>query len=491
MGFILGAISRCLAGHVVRDELNRCIDWPGGVQAEEVLVRRFTPRPQGRFDIEYAVRLGATKSRFTQMQKPMDSNPWDPSVVTLYGRYPMLDVETHGFESWPLKPTDSNPWASPVSGVYVDIPTLNVTIHSMDQDPAFPQVGRCLDAGEMASRIGDLLSRESRNVTGPSAESLCCEPVSFRRGRRFVVRYVESNGPGPHRAWAGKCYANNRGKKLAERHRHLADHLASFGDGSVRVPRMLGYEPDLRMAVTEWSDVSAAGGFEPSDMLLAQRSARVLAALQSCPVLQLKDANSQGYWNTLKRWCELIGALRPALADQAGELLQQLADARRRFEPSRAVVTHGDFYESQIVIGKDATTILDLDTLAAGDRCADVGNCLAHLWLWCLEHDHGFEYYTSLARAMLQEYESATEPVDESALAYYWAATLFRAGALHAFRDRTAPYAAPLWAMVVPVLNKGRKALEPSRSDAPRLAQSQRAAITVVHTQRIHTNDAI
>lgn len=434
-------VSGCLDVQVVRDELNAAVEWPGSWRVKDVLIRRFTPRPEQRFHVEYEVAL-------------QDSQGCESPAVSLFGRCPPLqDPAVDQGRSPSLA-------AGTVSGLFVHSAPLNASIHSMDRDPDFPQFLRCMDASFMASRIGAFDSTDRSGQESPSVSSLRCIPLSFRCGRRFVVRYDEQTDGEKPRAWAGKCYADNRGRKLTKRHRVIAKHLASHGDGSVSLPRLVRYDPELRMVLSEWERPSSAIECSRVAEILPDRAAQVLVALHAAPQDHLRMASGQRYWQTLERWCDLLVTLRPRFGNLATEHLVALADVRQDDVSSPRVVTHGDFYETQLICGEHGTTLLDLDTLALGDRCMDLGNCLAHHWHWCLQHQMGIACCANMVRATLQSYESRAGALDEAALGYYWAATLFRIGAIHAFRDATSHTLSKLWAMIGPVLQQGRNAFD-------------------------------
>jgi len=431
------SLDQCLDPGAVRDVLNQLIRWPDKTRVTSVAIRRFMPRKKLRFDIEYELRVRSNDGSRARREN-------------LFCRLPKLgmgEAWQHSRAIW----TDHG-----MGGIHVESDRLGATIHSKNCDPHLTQFSGCLDPRAMLDRFTAAGLIEPADVL--DRPEFVCSPVSYRCGRRFVVRYTAANGKGPVH-WAGKCYADDRGRQLLDLHRSLYDHLPSVSDGHVRVSDAVHYDEDLNMLITTWA-ASSSCSTGPSSLVERCRSvAEVLAAIHRFPAGDLCVIDPDEPWEVVCRWHGLIGKLKPSRSDRSTEMVSAL-DAVRPHAWSASAVIHRDFYESQISCSRDHTTVLDLDMLAVGDPCTDLGNHLAHLWLWCLERKQSFAHFAVAARSTLDAYESLRGPVDEQSLSFEWAAALYRVGAIHSFRDATRRFAAPVWDMVTPVLHRGRRSLE-------------------------------
>ena len=169
-----------------------------------------------------------------------------------------------------------------------------------------------------------------------------------------------------------------------EIHRLLYEQLTSITQGRVGLPRLIHYDGDLRMLLSVWIDPPLEGTvIRPED--LARSAAETLLALQATSLPGLKLVDSFKRRQALERWHRCIEHLRPGLAERAATLIAALAEAQDALPTQMPVVVHNDYYEAQLVTTPTGTILLDLDTLAMGDREIDLGNFLAHLRLWAFQ----------------------------------------------------------------------------------------------------------
>lgn len=446
------ALRRCLDPGTVCGWLNRCIVWPGDIHVERVRIGRFHPGKGGAFDFEYEVHLGPAAST-------------SGSPVKLFGRLPRIE---HVCEQQRRTARLSE---QGLFDVLCDVDDVGMTVHSTDQDPKLAQMAECLDAERVLRRLGGPgTAWIDRSVAWRGTL------MAYRAGRRFVVRYAPSASS--RCGLVGKGFVDDRGSTLSRRQLRLAVHLRAATGDRVRVPRLVQYVPELKLTLAEWADTSLTGGPRSSAESWARCAGLALSAIHSADTSDLKRTDPGQPLDTVRRWLSLITAVRPDLAERAVGMVDMLQCSFDRVPPSQPVAIHGDFYESQLIVGRRTVTVLDLDMLSVGDRCIDVGNYLAHQWLWCLRSGHGLDRYGTIVRAMLESYETSGQPVEESALAFQWGVSLFRVGAIHAFRCATSPHAAAVWDLVGPVLRKGRRALEASDLRAPRVTDCDAAGGT-------------
>lgn len=434
----------CVDREFIRDRLNECVRWPDERQISRVGIRRLLPGRGSRLEIEYRITLNGDKAQ-------------PDRHFSLYACFPPLDPPADG-ENRMAGLSDRGP-----ADLFFTDPESRLTFHSMDRDPALDQVERCFDSAFMSERLASSAKRQD----------YVCQPLAYRRGKRLVVRFQPTPIDATHPGFVGKCYVDDRGAQLTDRQQQLSEHLARTTDGRVNSLPPLFYDAELRMVVTKWMEPSPVGDVSCPAEWHARRAAETLVAVHSAPLSDLRHFSITDEWAILERWCATVIALRPIDPAPAASLIEALRVAQECVGHSEPVVVHRDFYESQIIVGDEKTTVLDLDTLARGDRCIDIGNYLAHQWLWSLERGLGVPEYAKSVQSMLERYESGAGSVDRASLSFHWASALFRIGAIHSFRDATRQHVAALWDMIPSVLKWGRDSAECAAVSAIELSSGE------------------
>lgn len=181
-----------------------------------------------------------------------------------------------------------------------------------------------------------------------------------RRRLRLYLR-VDADGRGAHDAAV-----------LDHIHRALADHE------QVGCPRPAGYDRKHRLLVVE-----DAGGEAISGGLNARAMGLALAALHALPAPALACRPIGAHLDSARETAGTVGALDPALGDEALRVLEALM--RRAGDAAGApALAHGDCHPGQVLATPDRVVLLDFDRSHIGDPAADLGNYLAHLDLLAL-----------------------------------------------------------------------------------------------------------
>ncbi|MDF2144316.1 phosphotransferase family protein [Knoellia sp. p5-6-4] len=195
--------------------------------------------------------------------------------------------------------------------------------------------------------------------------------VSHRPERRAVVQrpdgaYAKVVRPGT----SSRLVATSERTRLAARRAFL-------------VPRVLAH--DLSAGVVTWEEVPGptllqVGRSAPglADLVQAWTAAgRAVADLHRHDATDLPVHDARDEVRTTEGWVESAVAwgLLPAAADPAAYRLLLAGP------PGPVGVLHRDLHDKQVVLARDGVGVLDLDTLAVGERALDLGNVLAHLEL--------------------------------------------------------------------------------------------------------------
>lgn len=237
-----------------------------------------------------------------------------------------------------------------------------------------------------AHRVGTvLLQPAGADAQLPALAELLAEPgarlIGHRPGRRAVVRV-----PGLEGAVFVKVVRKPRRAEDVVRRGQLARALVG---AEVVVPELVA--ADIARGVVRWSDV---GGQTFSDLGTAwtadeahrawARAGDAVAALHAADVERVEDRHDDA--------AELAGAdrwLRPALAhgrlDPAttGRARERVVSALAELTGAPATgVLHRDLHDRQLLLRPDGQLgLIDVDTLAVGERAVDLANVLVHLEL--------------------------------------------------------------------------------------------------------------
>ena len=270
--------------------------------------------------------------------------------------------------------------------------------------------------------------------------------VAHRPGRRAVVRV--SGEDGAVREYV-KVVRPSRAADLARRGGLVAELV---GD-AVPVPRLVDGS-DVPRGVLRWSvvpgrtlhDLGSAGGWTAADARAAWAAAgRAVARLHASPVESV-DArhDAEQELDAVADWLDPAvahGLLDADLVARAGD---RVSAALRDVPGSPDLgVLHRDLHDKQLMLD-DAGTVgmIDVDTLAVGERALDVANVLVHLEL---RQAQGL-LDPALAGAAREGFLAglAAPELPAARVAAYALATRLRLAGVYAFRPRWRPVAQDL-----------------------------------------------
>lgn len=167
----------------------------------------------------------------------------------------------------------------------------------------------------------------------------------------------------------------------------------------------------------------------------------------SAPVTAHHSAADEA--DTTARWVDLACAYGLLEVDPTARVAIDTALDRLRGEsPGPVGVLHRDLHDKQVLIAEGGPPgLLDLDTLAVGERALDVANLLAHLELRVLQGHRTADEARSAATALLTGV--AAEPATLDRLPAHVTAARLRLASVYAFRPRWAEVSRRLLGLVV------------------------------------------
>jgi len=398
------------------------VNWPGGEGPGDVRIERVWPVVDDALAVEWSFQLG-DQGRYSLYVTPI--RPQDASVADI--REPVVGCGV-------------------LQGLRLALPEAGLVIHSPDFDPGLPHLRACLNPAVMTDRLAGFCTNRGTVEADPSRREV--ELLSYRARRRAALKY-RMNGVSVF----GKTFRDGRGERAIRWHYDLKDRLFRASAGRVTVADPIGYLPDLRLALFSWCESDRAlsrAHATPSDLRLAMNA---LGSLHRTPIDDAPAFSVSDEIGILERWQSALAKADPETAD----LLDRLVPVwRNQATPVDGCATiHRDFYDRQVLLGKNQTILVDIDTLSRGDPAVDVGTFLAHLWLDVLAQsgDSSGPAFESHARHVLIFYQESGGRLCRRSLRWSWASALLRLGAVHALRTTTGPFAVGLWRLAADVLD--------------------------------------
>jgi len=313
-----------------------------------------------------------------------------------------------------------------------------LAVATLDSDPGLKHLPEVLAADWRHSIAENLPWPEGNGA----ASELSCEVLAYRLAKRCVLRLAcESAGDGAAMRTIAKVVRPRKLKGIVAA--HVAAGARQAAGESFSIPRILYVDAERGVFVMEEAEGDTLHSMAGRrDLVAAYAATGSLLRAFHKPAAVAENGRTAGVELTqLKTWTELAGGLFADLADDFARCFARVA-AEKPDDPTASVVLHRDFYDKQVLVGPDRLTLLDLDTITAGDPALDVGNFLAHVRLRRLQVCQYDENLSAAGRAFLTAYGADAEL--GSRVRWWQAAALLRLAALYAFR--------PQWRSLTPTL---------------------------------------
>ena len=278
----------------------------------------------------------------------------------------------------------------------------------------------------------------------PRVDDWEIEVLKYRPGRRTclklsMARSGEAIVPPEASEWILKVWYNSRGQRIFDRLALLNRALvAGPGHHPPSVPNPLFYDAEAHALVYPLLEgipltVTLRRG---TSRVWVGDLARSLALLHAAKVPGLTPRRPEDE-------LEHLGILREPAPSKGSRiipidrLLDELAESKPAHRDEASL--HRDFHDQQILRASDGSLVMiDLDDMARGDPCLDLGNFCAHLHLIHHWRSHPAKRHRTRLR-LLREYGRATGEAPEAFIGrYIWyeAVALARLSLIQSHRAR-------------------------------------------------------
>jgi phosphotransferase family enzyme len=269
-----------------------------------------------------------------------------------------------------------------------ELPQIYGTASAFPVDGELPTLVDATDGRTMSGVLGDALKDAGHPVGATRCE---VKLEHYGRRHRCVLRYDLSLNGSVVTVY-GKVASDDRGE-LAN---GLLETLAGTPgiDRYVRVPRPLGYVPDLRLALMEevpgtaaissqLPDETGSKGLPLSNGVEGSIAAagRLAAALHASGVDAGAVRSASHELGELTAAASVLRRYSPPLGDAFSRWVEEVALLEAATPTMPPGFSHGDLTHSQLMLDGARCALVDFDTICRAEPALDVGHFLAYLRL--------------------------------------------------------------------------------------------------------------
>ena len=260
-----------------------------------------------------------------------------------------------------------------------------VGVWRVPHDPALPGLVSALDETQAARLLSDLGADE-----GPVTTRL----RAYRPGRRAVVA-VSGKREGIYL----KLVRPGKVEQLHGTHRFLA--------ASLPVPMSLGFSAEQGLiALQSMPGITLRGALEDPDSGLPAAQ-EIVSLAQSLPIPQ-DDRIASSPIERLPDLASMLKVVSPELTDRVDRLIEAIGEDLEK----ATLPTHGDYYESQLLVdGGRLVGLLDVDTFGWGRPADDAATMLGHLAVWA-ELSNDPKRVVDFGGRLIRLWDQILDPVD-------------------------------------------------------------------------------
>ena len=192
--------------------------------------------------------------------------------------------------------------------------------------------------------------------------------------------------------------------------------------GTVRIPRLLGWDPDLRVMALEWLEgpslqtlIKNGQGHRAGDLAAAW-----IREAEDIPVRFGDHLGAESLLGKAYKWTDRLGAADHDLGSAAAIVARRLVATQPADGATRLV--HGSLYDRHILDLGDGPGLIDWDCFGQGPAELDAAVFLAVVWRGGLKP----ERHEAANEAREVFFQHTAGLLNESALAWHQAVTMLR-----------------------------------------------------------------
>lgn len=281
------------------------------------------------------------------------------------------------------------PGAVPAGVLELSDGTTSVAVWRLPVDPGLPALATAMDEGAVRALLTSY---------GVAPGPVTLHVRSYRPRRRAVV---EVRAPGC-RVFL-KVLRPSTVEALHARHRLLRQ-------AGLPVPRSLGWRDD-GLLVLEGLEGTTLRARLREGGAPAPRGSDLLALLDRLPVAVCDLPARRSWTDAVDHYAAVTASVLPEQAVRCRDLAAGIGALVAGAPPDGP--THGDFYETQLLLdGSRVAGLLDVDTAGPGRRADDLACLLAHVAVLAQMEPGHRASSTALGASWLAEFDRTCDPVE-------------------------------------------------------------------------------
>ena len=218
-------------------------------------------------------------------------------------------------------------------------------------------------------------------------------------------------------------------------HRVFANYWALWkgAEGNIAMPKPTGFLINPQMSFQEKIEGIRLGAIvdDPNINQLMENVAKSIAHFHNLKIPVSHTRKLQQEIKTLNRWSNVLIDLRPDLKKRM-ELLREDITSQLEQRITVEAPIHADFHHTNILVHNNLVQIIDMDEMAFGDPCLDVGRFLSSLRIPSLRAYGSFDHMKPQRDLFIRTYLKHS-PRDVRNIHLFESASLFTSAA-SAFR---------------------------------------------------------
>lgn len=175
--------------------------------------------------------------------------------------------------------------------------------------------------------------------------------------------------------------------------------------GQIQFARPIGFLMHPRLTLQEKIKGNRLGRLvdSPSFETIIQKTAHAIAKFHSLSIPLRTKRKLKDEIESIERWSNTLVEIKPDLKERV-ELLRDKLKSEITFRTSIRSPVHADFHHTNVFVEDDQIKLIDLDEMAYGDPCVDIGRFLASLRIPSLRAFGNIRALDNHRELFLQEY---------------------------------------------------------------------------------------
>ncbi len=322
---------------------------------------------------------------------------------------------------------DESPPTLPDEAFYAEEP--GIILSPFPHDPVMPWLPNVNDKKYMRGKLCTLIDKRRYKIRDLSVSLLAYTPMMRATFLYKIQLQDKASGSTDHWEWIGKTNHYKPSQRV------FANYWALWKAGRDRIPmpKPQGFLFLPQMTFQERIKGKRLGGMvdHPDLPEMLRNAAKLIASFHS---LSIPISNVRGLDQEVKnlnRWSDVVMNLRPDLKMRMEELRREIvANMETSFRAEGPI--HADFHHTNLLVEGTHVQLIDMDEMAIGDPCVDIGRFLSSLRIPSLRTFGSFEGLKSQRELFLEEYLTHSKK-DVRKVRLFEAASLFTSAA-SAFR---------------------------------------------------------